>query len=59
MNLLHITKTPRSEYDHLMLNLHDAMKADLDYQKTIAAAGECRFRRAACGCVSPTRPRTP
>ncbi|HEV7832074.1 MAG TPA: Kdo hydroxylase family protein [Caballeronia sp.] len=32
MNLLHITKTPRSEYDHLMLNLHDAMKADLDYQ---------------------------
>jgi 3-deoxy-D-manno-oct-2-ulosonic acid (Kdo) hydroxylase len=33
MNLLHITKSPRSEYDHLMLNLHDAMKADLDYQK--------------------------
>ncbi|PLZ00535.1 3-deoxy-D-manno-oct-2-ulosonic acid (Kdo) hydroxylase [Burkholderia sp. WAC0059] len=33
-HLLHITKTPRSEYDHLMLNLHDAMKADLDYQKT-------------------------
>ena len=34
MNLLHITKSPRSEYDHLMLNLHDAMKADLDYQKS-------------------------
>ena len=33
MNLLHITKTKRSEYDHLMLHLHDAMKADLDYQK--------------------------
>ncbi|MDR5751396.1 MULTISPECIES: Kdo hydroxylase family protein [unclassified Caballeronia] len=33
MNLLHITKSPRSEYDHLMLHLHDAMKADLDYQK--------------------------
>ncbi|MBV8260280.1 MAG: Kdo hydroxylase family protein [Paraburkholderia sp.] len=33
-NLLHITKSPRSEYDHLMLNLHDSMKADLDYQKT-------------------------
>jgi hypothetical protein len=33
MNLLHITKTPRSEYDHLMLHLHDAMKADLGYQK--------------------------
>ena len=34
MNLLHITKSPRSEYDHLMLHLHDAMKADLDYQKS-------------------------
>jgi len=33
-HLLHITKSPRSEYDHLMLNLHDGMKADLDYQKT-------------------------
>jgi hypothetical protein len=33
-NLLHVTKSPRSEYDHLMLNLHDSMKADLDYQKT-------------------------
>jgi len=33
-NLLHITKSPRSAYDHLMLNLHDAMKADLEYQKT-------------------------
>jgi hypothetical protein len=33
-NLLHITKSPRSAYDHLMLHLHDAMKADLDYQKT-------------------------
>ena len=32
--LLHVTKSPRSEYDHLMLNLHDSMKADLDYQKT-------------------------
>jgi Protein of unknown function (DUF2843). len=34
LNLLHVTKSPRSEYDHLMLNLHDGMKADLDYQKT-------------------------
>jgi hypothetical protein len=33
MNLLRITKTPRSEYDHLMLHLHDAMKADLGYQQ--------------------------
>lgn len=34
MNLLHITKSKRSEYDHLMFNLHDSMKADLDYQKS-------------------------
>ncbi|CAN7249710.1 Kdo hydroxylase family protein [Trinickia sp. LjRoot230] len=32
--LLHITKSRRSEYDHLMLHLHDGMKADLDYQKS-------------------------
>ncbi|PMS36942.1 3-deoxy-D-manno-octulosonic acid hydroxylase-like protein [Trinickia symbiotica] len=31
---LHITKSRRSEYDHLMLHLHDSMKADLDYQKS-------------------------
>jgi hypothetical protein len=30
---LHVTKGRRSEYDHLMLNLHDAAKADLDYQR--------------------------
>lgn len=34
LNALHVTKSRRSEYDHLMLQLHDAMKADLDYQKT-------------------------
>ncbi|CAI0754952.1 Kdo hydroxylase family protein [Serratia marcescens] len=28
-----ITKTRRSHYDHLMLQLHDAMKADGDYQQ--------------------------
>ncbi|MGI4777082.1 MAG: Kdo hydroxylase family protein [Janthinobacterium lividum] len=27
------TKSLRSEYDHLMLQLHDAMKSDADYQK--------------------------
>jgi hypothetical protein len=31
--LLHVTKGARSEYDHLMLGLHDRAKADLDYQK--------------------------
>jgi hypothetical protein len=34
LNLLHVTKSLRSEYDHLMLNLHDGMKADLEYQKS-------------------------
>ncbi|OQS41739.1 Kdo hydroxylase family protein [Chromobacterium haemolyticum] len=30
---LKITKRKRSAYDHIMLHLHDAMKADLDYQR--------------------------
>lgn len=30
---LHVTRTRRSEYDHLMLGLHDAAKADLQYQR--------------------------
>jgi hypothetical protein len=29
-----ITKRRRSHYDHLMLQLHDKMKSDLDYQKS-------------------------
>jgi hypothetical protein len=33
---LRITKGVRSEYDHLMLQLHDRMKADADYQKSSA-----------------------
>lgn len=31
---LKITKSLRSEYDHLMLQLHDGMKSDLEYQKS-------------------------
>ena len=30
---LRVTKSLRSEYDHLMLQLHDAMKSDLSYQQ--------------------------
>ncbi|MCC6870284.1 MAG: Kdo hydroxylase family protein [Burkholderiales bacterium] len=30
---LHVTKGLRSEYDHLMLGLHDCAKADLTYQR--------------------------
>jgi hypothetical protein len=33
LQALHITKTRRSAYDHLMLGLHDAMKADQTYQR--------------------------
>jgi 3-deoxy-D-manno-oct-2-ulosonic acid (Kdo) hydroxylase len=30
---LHVTKGRRSEYDHVMLGLHDCAKADRDYQR--------------------------
>jgi hypothetical protein len=33
LEALRITKSRRSAYDHLMLQLHDAAKADLDYQR--------------------------
>jgi hypothetical protein len=39
---LHVTRTRRSAYDHLMLGLHDAAKADLDYQRT-SPQQEVRF----------------
>ena len=35
MRALHITKSRRSPYDHYMLQLHDRMKADLDYQQKV------------------------
>jgi hypothetical protein len=33
LKLFKITKSERSEYDHSMLRIHDAMKLDADYQK--------------------------
>lgn len=33
LDVLGITKSRRTPYDHLMLGLHDAMKADMAYQK--------------------------
>lgn len=33
LNLLHITRSPRTEYDHIMLQLHNRMKKDMDYQR--------------------------
>jgi hypothetical protein len=32
---LRITKSRRSAYDHYMLQMHDTMKADLEYQRTV------------------------
>jgi hypothetical protein len=33
---LHVTKGRRSEYDHLMLGLHDRAKEDMEYQRNCA-----------------------
>jgi len=32
--LVRATKTPRSHFDHIMLQLHDQMKRDMEYQRT-------------------------
>ena len=42
LRLLQVTKGRRTEYDHLMLGLHDAAKADLEYQRA-SAQGAVRF----------------
>jgi hypothetical protein len=42
MQLLKITKGYRTPYDHLMLHMHDNMKADLGYQAN-AVQAELRF----------------
>ena len=42
MQLLKITKGYRTPYDHLMLHMHDTMKANLEYQKNVSQA-ELRF----------------
>jgi hypothetical protein len=39
---LHVTRGRRSEYDHLMLGLHDAAKGDLEYQRC-STQQEVRF----------------
>lgn len=33
LHALHVTKRRRSEFDHFMLQLHDRVKADADYQR--------------------------
>ena len=42
LSALRVTKSPRSAYDHLMLGLHDAAKADLAYQRA-SPQREVRF----------------
>jgi hypothetical protein len=42
LKILKVTKTYRTQYDHIMLQIHDRMKADLDYQKNVPQA-EIRF----------------
>jgi hypothetical protein len=42
LTALRVTKGRRSEYDHLMLGLHDSAKADIDYQRN-SAQQEVRF----------------
>jgi len=36
LKMLKLTKSYRTEYDHIMLRIHDQMKADLDYQKNVS-----------------------
>ncbi len=34
LNALGVTKSPRTEYDHIMLRFHDLQKGDVNYQKS-------------------------
>ena len=43
LRLLGMTRSRRSDYDHFMLQIHDRMKADQDYQSKMARA-VCDFR---------------
>jgi hypothetical protein len=36
MEKLHLTKSRRSRYDHIMLQMHDRMKADREYQEKVS-----------------------
>jgi len=49
---LRITKTRRTEYDHIMLGLHDRMKSDLDYQRNAPQTTFAFAARSAWICFS-------
>ncbi len=36
LKMLKLTKSYRTEYDHIMLQIHNRMKADLNYQKNVS-----------------------
>ena len=40
---LHVTRGRRTPYDHFMLGLHDAMKSDMEYQKSVRRT-EVKFK---------------
>ena len=48
-------RAARSDYDHLMLGLHDRAKADLDYQRDCAQRDRALRARARRGSAFPTR----
>jgi hypothetical protein len=50
LHFLRITKTPRTPYDHYMLQIHDRMKADENYQRS-APQQEVRFPPASTWIV--------
>ena len=52
--LVRVTKTPRSAYDALMLQLHDRMKGDDEFQRARRSRPSI-FRRAPRGWHSPTK----
>ena len=52
---LGITKRRRTEYDHVMLQLHDRAKADLDFQRSASAGTRSTSRPARPGSSTATR----
>ncbi len=50
LHLLKITKSKRTAYDHYMLQMHDRMKEDEDYQQTVSQQ-EVRFPPASTWIV--------
>lgn len=35
LRMFGVTKSPRTEYDHIMLKFHDLQKADMEYQRSV------------------------